>query len=225
MIDYLIAGGPFMVPIVLCSVLSLAVIVERSLALRGSRVMPLTFLGETKRLLGSGSDESLLELSAKYQAPIARVVEEAVRSRGLSSDILRDVIETAGKRQADGLSRFLTVLATIASISPLLGLLGTVAGMIKVFDIISIKGVTNPSDLAGGIAEALLTTAAGLVVAIPTLVAYNYFRKRVNGYVMRMEEVCLGMFSRLSERRCDGVAPESADGLKEIDEWIEIKRD
>ncbi len=223
MIGYLIAGGPVMIPIVICSVLSVAIIVERALALRDARIIPGAFIREVKRLVSAGKEDSLLELARKSRTPIARVIHTTILSRSLPGETLREAVQAVGKDQANKLSRHLAVLATIASIAPLLGLLGTVTGMIRVFSIISSKGVTNPSDLAGGISEALLTTAAGLVVAIPTLIAYNFFHKRTNAYVLRMEEITLGIVSRLSRdsRKHDGKPPE---GALAIDDWIKIDR-
>ncbi|RLC47262.1 MAG: MotA/TolQ/ExbB proton channel family protein [Candidatus Coatesbacteria bacterium] len=221
MIDYLVAGGPVMIPIVLCSVLSLALIIERSLALRDERIIPPEFIREAKRLVAAGREDELLELSRKSRTPIAKVIHTTILSRNLPSDTLREVVQSVGKDQANRLSRYLTVLSTIASIAPLLGLLGTVTGMIKVFSVISSKGVTNPSDLAGGISEALLTTAAGLVVAIPTLIAHSYFFKRTNTYVLRMEEITLGMVSRLSRDRRER-ANRQHEGALDVDDWIKI---
>lgn len=223
MIDYLIAGGPVMIPIAICSVLSLAIIIERSLAMRDSRIIPLAFLGEAKKLVSQGKEEALLEFCRKSRTPIAQVIQAAVVSRNLPGETLREAVQGVGKEQADRLSRFLTTLATIASIAPLLGLLGTVTGMMSVFEIISSKGVTNPSDLASGISEALLTTAAGLVVAIPTLIAYNYFYKRTSSYILRMEEITLGMIARLSRNRRREEAT-SGESAVEIDDWIKIDR-
>ncbi|HUT04770.1 MAG TPA: MotA/TolQ/ExbB proton channel family protein [bacterium] len=223
MIDYLIAGGPVMIPIAICSVLSLALIIERSLALRDVRIIPLAFIREAKRLVSAGKEDALLELSRKSRTPIAKVIHTTILSRNLPSDTLREVVQSVGKDQANKLSRYLMVLSTIASIAPLLGLLGTVTGMIKVFSIISSKGVTNPSDLAGGISEALLTTAAGLVVAIPTLIAYSYFFKRTNTYVLRMEEITLGIVSRLSRDK-QGRESQQREGALEVDDWIKIDR-
>ena len=223
MIDYLIAGGPVMIPIAICSVLSLALIIERSLALRDVRIIPLAFIREAKRLVSAGKEDALLELSRKSRTPIAKVIHTTILSRNLPSDTLREVVQSVGKDQANKLSRYLMVLSTIASIAPLLGLLGTVTGMIKVFSIISSKGVTNPSDLAGGISEALLTTAAGLVVAIPTLIAYSYFFKRTNTYVLRMEEITLGIVSRLSRDK-RGRESQQREGTLEVDDWIKIDR-
>ena len=223
MIDYLVAGGPVMIPIVICSVLSLALIIERSLALRDVRIIPSAFIREAKRLVSAGKEDALLELSRKSRTPIAKVIHTTILSRNLPSDTLREVVQSVGKDQANKLSRYLTVLSTIASIAPLLGLLGTVTGMIRVFSIISSKGVTNPSDLAGGISEALLTTAAGLVVAIPTLIAYSYFFKRTNTYVLRMEEITLGIVSRLSRDKRGRESPQR-EGALEVDDWIKIDR-
>ena len=212
-----------MIPIVVCSVLSVAIIVERALALRDSRIIPTTFIREVKRLVSAGKEDSLLELSRKSRTPIARVIHTTVLSRSLPGEMLREAVQTVGKDQANKLSRHLAVLATITSIAPLLGLLGTVTGMIRVFSVITSKGVTNPSDLAGGISEALLTTAAGLVVAIPTLIAYNFFYKRTNAYVLRMEEITLGIVSRLSrDNQKHDVKP--SEGALAIDDWIKIDR-
>ncbi|MBN1591636.1 MAG: MotA/TolQ/ExbB proton channel family protein [Candidatus Coatesbacteria bacterium] len=223
MIDYLISGGPVMIPIVICSVLSVAIIVERSLALRDSRIIPPDFIREAKRLISAGKEDALLEMSQKNRTPIALVIHTTLLSRSLPGETLREVVQAIGKDQANKLSKFLTVLATIASIAPLLGLLGTVTGMIKVFSVISSKGVTNPSDLAGGISEALLTTAAGLVVAIPTLIAYNIFYKRTSTYILRMEEIALGIVSRLTRNNAQKVEtrPEGAVG---VDDWIKIDK-
>jgi len=223
MIDYLIAGGPVMIPIVICSLLSVAIIVERSLALRDSRIIPTPFIREVRRLVSAGKEDALLELSRKNRTPIARVIHTTVLSRSLPGETLREAVQTVGKDQASKLSRHLAVLATITSVAPLLGLLGTVTGMIRVFSVITSKGVTNPSDLAGGISEALLTTAAGLVVAIPTLIAYNFFHKRTNSYVLRMEEMTLGIVSRLS-RDNQKHESKSSEGALAIDDWIKIDR-
>ncbi len=222
MIEYLIAGGPVMIPILICSVLSLAFIIERCLALREVRVIPAGFIREAKRLVSAGQADELLELSRKSQTPIAKVIHTTMLYRDLPSDTLREIVQSVGKDQANKLSSYLTVLSTIASIAPLLGLLGTVTGMIRVFSIISSKGVTNPSDLAGGISEALLTTAAGLVVAIPTIIAYGYFYKRANSYVLRMEEITLGIVSRLSRDR-EGRSGQ-VEGAVEVDDWIRMDR-
>ena len=224
MIDYLIAGGPVMIPIVLCSVLSLAIIVERALALRDSRIIPPSLIREAKRLVSAGKEDSLLELSRTSRTPIAKVIHTTILSRSLPGDTLREAVQAVGKDQTNKLSGYLAVLGTIASIAPLLGLLGTVTGMVRAFNVITSKaGVANPRDLAGGISEALITTVAGLVVAIPTLIAYNYFYKRTNTYVLRMEEIALGIVARLT-RDNHKREPEPAEGAMAIDDWIKIDK-
>ena len=210
-----------MIPIVLCSIIALAIIVERLFSLRDSKIIPASFVGEARRLVTSGKVDELLDLSRRTHAPVAAVVEAAIVSQSLPGASFKEAVEAVGKEQSEQLTRFLGVLATIASIAPLLGLLGTVTGMIRVFNIISTKGVTNPSDLAGGISEALLTTAAGLVVAIPTLIAYNYFFKLTNRYILRMEQICLGLVSKLS-RSVQPAGGASRKGAVEIDDWIKI---
>ncbi|MGA1874321.1 MAG: MotA/TolQ/ExbB proton channel family protein [bacterium] len=112
---------------------------------------------------------------------------------------MKEAIEHAGKRESSNLHRYLAVLATIVGIAPLLGLLGTVTGMIKAFQVIAMRGVGHPTALAGGISEALITTAAGLVVAIPTLVAHNYFFKKANGYILDMENTSMELLDILGK--------------------------
>jgi len=228
MIGYLAAGGPVMLPIALCSLVFVAIVVERFLALRTTRVLPPAFVGEMKRLIAIGSEENLLENCRNYDAPIAKIIEAGLSASDLPGHTIREVVETAGKEQSERLTRYLNVLATIASISPLLGLLGTVTGMIKVFNVISSKGVTNPSDLAGGISEALLTTAAGLVVAIPTLIAFHYFQKRSSRLILRMEELSLGVLSALARKRNNRSPNEAettrSESAQSIDNWLKIDR-
>ena len=132
-------------------------------------------------------------------SPISRIMETGILKIGSCRDEIKEAIEHAGKRESSNLRKYLAVLATIAGISPLLGLLGTVTGMIKAFQVIAVKGVGHPTALAGGISEALITTAAGLVVAIPTLVAHNYFFKQANSYILEMENTSMELLDILGK--------------------------
>jgi len=156
-------------------------------------------VNKLKKLIGEGKTNETLAICANSSNPMAKIVEAGILKRQRSREQVKEAIEHTGKQEASNLHKYLGVLATIAGIAPLLGLLGTVAGMIKVFQVISHQGVGNPSALAGGISEALVTTAAGLVVAIPTLVAHNYFFKKANRLIMEMENTSMELVDILEE--------------------------
>ena len=182
------AGGWLMLPIIVCSILALTISFERLWVLRRQRVVPGDQIEQIRRWLGEGRvpEEKLQHL--KRSSPLGRVLAAGVAKRAHSREVIRQSIEEVGSHVAHELQRFLGALGTIAAITPLLGLLGTVVGMISVFTRIPGAGVGNPTELAGGISQALITTAAGLAVAIPSLVMHRYFRSRVDGLVVGMEE-------------------------------------
>lgn len=200
MIDYIVKGGIMMVPILCCSVIALAISLERFYSLRESRIHPPEFVAKMKKVLNEDMVQEAIAICSHNVWPIAKIMEAGILKRDQPRDHIKETIEHAGKKEADKLHRYLAVLATIAIISPLLGLLGTVTGMIKVFQIISLQGVGHPTALAAGISEALVTTAAGLVVAIPTLVVHNYFLKKANAYILEMESTSMELLDILEER-------------------------
>ncbi|MGA1839616.1 MAG: MotA/TolQ/ExbB proton channel family protein [bacterium] len=200
MIDYIIKGGIIMIPILFCSVIALAITLERFYFLRGSRIHPPEFVGKMKKVLNEGKVQEAIAICSHNIWPIAKIMEAGILKREQPREQIKEAIEHAGKKESDKLYRYLAVLSTIAIISPLLGLLGTVTGMIKVFQVISIQGVGHPTALAAGISEALITTAAGLVVAIPTLVVHNYFLKKANAYILEMESTSMELLDILEER-------------------------
>ncbi|MGQ9629570.1 MAG: MotA/TolQ/ExbB proton channel family protein [bacterium] len=196
MFELLVAGGPLMVPIGLCSVISLAIIIERLFSLRRSRILPEDFLTRIQKALYNREISSARNMCEKQNIPIAWVIEAGLNNYQNGRDIMREAIENeASLSVIPRLERYLGGLATIVNVAPMLGLLGTVTGMIRAFDVISLKGLGNPGLLAGGIAEALVTTAAGLIVAIPTSVAYNHFVSRVNDIVIEMEQISVDMIN------------------------------
>lgn len=188
-----------MIPILLCSVLALAISIERLINLSERKIHPPLFLDNLKKLLNEGKAQESLAICANSNCPMARIVEAGIMKRQKNRELVKEAIEHSGKQESSKLHKFLGVLATIASITPLLGLLGTVTGMIKVFQVISLQGVGNPSSLAGGISEALITTAAGLVVAIPTLVAHNFFFKKANKIILDMENTSMELVDILEK--------------------------
>jgi len=191
-------GGPIMIALLICSAVSLAIIVERLVFLRYGRIIRLEMLMEIEIAIKKNDFATAIELSKKADAPMLKIAQVALINADKSKDDLKSAIEEAGRMEATVLEKFLTLLQTIAVISPLLGLLGTVTGMINVFKTIVTEGTGNAAVLAGGISEALLTTAAGLSIAIPTIVFYNLFNKKVENLIVEMEHHSIILHELLS---------------------------
>lgn len=188
MYDYLVKGGVLMVPILLCSVVALAVFFERAWTLRASRNVPRDLVRRAEELVRRGQIEEAMALCRRSRSPLGAVILAALKNAGLGREAVKEAVQEVGRRESAHLERYVGVLGTVANVSPLLGLLGTVSGMIKAFTVISVQGVGNPASLAGGISEALITTAAGLTVAIPAFVAYRYFLGKVDRLVLSLEQ-------------------------------------
>jgi biopolymer transport protein ExbB len=185
-------GGPLMIPIGICSFILMVFVFERSISLRRGRVIPRPFV---KRFLQQVRDgeldrETALELCERNHSPVSEIFAAAVRKWGRPSVEVEQAIIDAGERVTNNLRRYLRVLNGVSTISPLLGMLGTVLGMIRAFNAIATAdAMGNPEMLAGGISQALITTAAGLSVAIPALIAYLYFSGRVDQLIMTLDEL------------------------------------
>lgn len=193
MLELFKAGGWLMWPILICSILSLAIIAERFWSLRRSRLIPKHLVAQVWQWEKVGHLDTKRISDLRRGSPLGRILAAGLVNRKHSRDIMKESIEEVGRHVAHELTRFLNTLGTIASISPLLGLLGTVIGMIKVFAVITAHGVGDPSILAEGISEALITTAAGLSVAIPTLMFHRFFSGKVEELVLAMEVEALKM--------------------------------
>jgi len=196
-LEIIIAGGWVMGPILLCSVLAMAIVFERSWALRKRRIAPDHLVGQVWEWLKAGELDPERIQSIRADSPLGKILATALINLKYEREVMERRVEDVGRHVVHDLERFLNTLGTIASISPFLGLLGTVLGMIKIFTAMSSHGLGNHVYLAGGIAEALITTAAGLVVAIPSLFFYRYFRGRVNRLVVTMEEEALGLIETI----------------------------
>ena len=197
MLEIILAGGWLMAPILLCSTLSVAIIIERFWTLRGSKVTPegLSTMVEDWAARHELDERHLEQI--RTESPLGRIYAAALLNRTRPREIIKEVVEDAGRHVVHDLERFLNTLGTIAGISPLLGLLGTVIGMIKVFSAIIISGVGDASVLAGGISQALITTAAGLTVAIPSYFFYRFFQGMVAEYVVSMEEKAISLIDAI----------------------------
>ena len=182
------SGGILIWPLLLCSVISLAITGERFWSLQKKRIIPEDLVKTVWEWNRMGFlDERHID-TLRRGSPLGRILAAGLTNRKRDREVMKESIEEVGRHVAHELERFLNTLGTIASISPLLGLLGTVVGMIKVFAVITAQGVGDPGVLAEGISEALITTAVGLTVAIPSLMFYRYFRGRVDELVVTMEQ-------------------------------------
>lgn len=204
MFELIQKGGPVMYPIILCSVLALAIVIERFYHLYKARIDTKDFMNNVEITIKRNRIAEAIKICDKTPGPISRIVKACILKHDRPRQEIRESIEDAGHQEVPRLEKHLSLLATIAHISPLLGLLGTVTGMVRAFQIIQEKSVSfnpvSPGDLAGGIWEALLTTVAGLIVAIPTVVAYNYLVSRVDEFVLEMERSAAEVMNILSER-------------------------
>ena len=204
MFEFVKSGGWLMLPIIACSIVALGIVLERFWTLRSKRVMPqhlmkqILQLHQQKRL-----DRADLQ-KLKSSSPLGRILAAGLLNRDHSKEVMKEAIEEVGRQVVHELERYLNTLGTIASISPLLGLLGTVIGMIKVFSVIVTAGVGDPGVLAGGISEALITTAAGLSVAIPSLMMHRYFNGLIDRLVLGMEEQALKLVEVIHGEREQG---------------------
>lgn len=197
MLEIIKAGGWLMLPIILCSVVALAIIAERLWTLQRRRVLPKDL---TMRVWEWARDRQLDQKHLSVlsnNSPMGRVLAAGLANRHQSREVLKEIVQDTGRHVVHELERYLNSLGTIAAVTPLLGLLGTVIGMVKVFTAITTAGVGNPSVLAGGISEALITTAAGLSVAIPSLIAYRYLRGQVDALVVEMEKEAMKLVDAL----------------------------
>jgi biopolymer transport protein ExbB len=182
------AGGWLMAPIIACSVIALAIVAERAWSLRRQKVVPPGLVGRVWKQIGKSALTEEQIRAVRDDSPLGRILAVGLLNRDRDRQVMKEAIEESGRAVAHELERFLTALGTIAAITPLLGLLGTVVGMISVFSTITDLGVGNPAELAGGISQALITTAAGLSVAIPSLIFHRHFRSKVDALTVQMEQ-------------------------------------
>ena len=199
----LLKGGPLMWPILLCSVFALAIILEKFWLLHRIDVNTQGFLSKILDKMKRHDTKEALQICESAKIPIANILKAGILKYDRSRSQIIEAIEDASLYEIPRIEKNLPLLATIAHISPLLGLLGTVTGMVRCFQVIQVKAAAvypiSPGDLAGGIWEALLTTVAGLLVAIPAFVAYNYLVNRINQFILEMEKASTELVNFLTE--------------------------
>jgi len=206
------AGGPTMWMLALCSLVALAIIIERAINLRRSKVLDPKVVERVTGLAEGGRSDKAIEVCREnpgiYTSIVLAGLEMAARGEG--HPVAKEAMVDEGRHETSRLNRYIGVLGTIVGISPLLGLLGTVTGMIEVFDTIAKAGTGHASELSSGISQALITTATGLLIAIPSLVAYNHFRERAESIVGDLERESLRILAGLYHVPLASTEPVSA---------------
>lgn len=199
MLEIFQKGGPLMYPILLCSVLALAIFLERVWTFFRLRRGTDALVREVENLVRKSRIDEAVIVCQRTGTPLARIILAALRNTGRSRDHIKTAVEEVGSRETAPLERYLGLLGTIATITPLLGLLGTVLGMIEAFTVIATQGGGTPATLGGGISKALITTAAGLTVAIPTILLHKFLTSRVDRMILEMEEYSLHVVDLLGD--------------------------
>lgn len=206
-------GGPVMWPLLLFSIVALAVIVERWWALRKAKINVNEFLAKVRKaLIVNKSIRDAIKVCEQYRGPVASIMKAALLKYGQPKEDIEKTIENAALHELSRLEKRLVILASIANVAPLLGFFGTVAGMINSFEALAAQGLSNPGAVAAGISEALITTAAGLAVAIPVQLAYNYFMSSINKSVRDIELSTNMLLETFGEMERSGISAEQAGG-------------
>lgn len=197
MFQLLAAGGWVMPLIVMCSIIALAICIERWIALKSTRIAPPHLLANVWKQLKAGQLDGQRLKQLRQGSPLGAILAAGLANRNQGRDVMKESIQEAASHVVHDLERYLNTLGTVAAVSPLLGLLGTVVGMIRVFTEITVQGTGNANALAGGISEALITTAAGLAVAIPALVMHRYYTGKIDTIVVGLEQETIKLVDAL----------------------------
>lgn len=197
MFEIIKSGGWMMLPIILCSIGAMAIIVERFWSLQRHKILPPELVPHVWKLSREKKLDNTVLKRLKISSPLGYILAAGLANRNHGRDVMKECIEESGRKVVHDLERYLNTLGTIATIGPLLGLLGTVFGMIDIFSSLMAHGSGDPSVLAGGISVALITTAAGLTVGIPSLIFHRYFERLVDEYLVDMESEALKLIDIL----------------------------
>lgn len=201
MFELIQSGGFLMIPILLCSVIALIVIGNLFLSLQRKKIIPEGVTDMARKLALSGKMTRAHIDQVRDGSLLGRVLASGLESIGSPRHLMKENIEETGRHVIHSMDKYMTTLGTIAAITPLLGLLGTVVGMISVFSVITAQGVGSPTELAGGISQALITTAAGISIAVPALVFHRYFRGKINDYAVEMEKEAIKLVDAINAPR------------------------
>ncbi len=207
--DFVGAMGVMAIPLVLSSIVAIVVILNLFLTLKKSKVIPEGVAETAQKLARSGKVTRAHVEKIREGSLLGRVLATGLESLGQPRHLIKENIEESGRHVIHSMDKYMTTLGTIAAIAPLLGLLGTVVGMIEVFSVITAQGVGSPTELAGGISKALLTTAAGIIIAVPALIFHRFFRGKINDYAIEMEKEAIKLISATQ-----AVKPKSAPATR-----------
>ncbi|MFQ5825173.1 MAG: MotA/TolQ/ExbB proton channel family protein [bacterium] len=196
--QFLVKGGIIMIPLALCSILGLAIVIEKSFSLRRKKVIIPEIVSVLENIQGYDDIGLAMSICEKYEGPFANIIRTGLEYRDLPKDEIKEALLDQGRQEIRALERGLVILETVAGIAPLLGLLGTVIGILKVFNVITAMGVGQAAALSGGISEALITTIVGLSIGIPAVVAFNYFTNKAEDLVLDIEKYSSALFKKVS---------------------------
>ena len=210
MFEFITAGGMLMIPIILISILAMAIIAALFISLNDKKVIPDGTTNAARKLAISGRATPAQINKLRESSLLGRVLATGLENAHLPRHVLKESIEETGRHVVHAMDKYMTTLGTIAAIAPLLGLLGTVVGMISVFSVITSQGVGSPTELAGGISQALITTAAGISVAVPALIFHRYFRAKINGYAIEMEKETMKLIDTINRKPAASTANSNA---------------
>jgi biopolymer transport protein ExbB len=199
MLIYLNNGGPILVPILLCSIVALTITIERYVSLQEEKIVPHKLSSAVINFIEKGELRSAMNLIQSNKTPLGRICNVILTNREKERSVIVSRTEEVARHEAAKMDKYLEVLSVISSIAPMLGLMGTVLGMVVTFDSIQVHGLGNIDSLAGGISQALLTTLAGLLVGIPTLISHRYFLKVVDRHLLNLEAFAIQVIDSLKE--------------------------
>lgn len=214
MLEFIKAGGVMIIPLILSSVVAMVVILNLFLTLKKSKVIPEGLADNVKKLALSGKVTQGHIKQIREGSMLGRVLATALESLGQPRHVMKENIEESGRHVIHSMDKYMTTLGTIAAIAPLLGLLGTVVGMISVFSVITSQGVGSPTALAGGISQALVTTAFGITIAVPALIFHRFFRGKINDYAIGMEKEAISLLNSVSSQKRASDIPASQEHAK-----------
>ncbi|MEE9309846.1 MAG: MotA/TolQ/ExbB proton channel family protein [Cocleimonas sp.] len=217
--DFINAMGIMSIPLILSSIVAIVVILSLFLTLKKSKVIPEGIAATAQKLAKSGKVTRGHVEKIREGSLLGRVLATGLESLGQPRHVMKENIEESGRHAIHSMDKYMTTLGTIAAIAPLLGLLGTVVGMIEVFSVITAQGVGSPTELAGGISKALLTTAAGIIIAVPALIFHRYFRSKINDYAIEMEKEAIKLISA-----SQGIKPKAAPARRPVPQNSQAKR-
>ena len=205
--DFVGAMGIMAIPLVLSSIVAIVVILNLFLTLKKNKVIPEGIAETAQKLAQSGKVTRAHIEKIREGSLLGRVLATGLESLGQPRHLIKENIEESGRHVIHSMDKYMTTLGTIATIAPLLGLLGTVVGMIEVFSVITAQGVGSPTELAGGISKALLTTAAGIIIAVPALIFHRHFRGKINDYAVEMEKEAIKLINATQSSKPAPAAP------------------